>query len=70
MKGSYLGPEFGPEETERRLAAAGAKFTVLSDDLLRTFELKNRTYQPCVDDFFPEVGLGLVPWQGLFILDL
>ena len=31
MKGSYLGPEYSAEDTRRRLEAAGAKFTVLSD---------------------------------------
>lgn len=31
MKGAYLGPEFEQAEIERRLAAAGAKFEVLSD---------------------------------------
>ena len=34
MKGSYLGPEFSLEETQQRLRAAGAKFTVLSDEQL------------------------------------
>ncbi len=32
MKGSYLGPELPQTEIEERLAAAGAKFTVLGDD--------------------------------------
>lgn len=31
MKGAYLGPEFSQEEIERRLAAAGAVFSTLSD---------------------------------------
>ena len=34
MSGSYLGPRFAQAEVERRLRAAGAKFTVLSEDLL------------------------------------
>jgi carbamoyltransferase len=34
MRGSYLGPSFRQEDIERRLAAAGARFTVLSDDEL------------------------------------
>jgi carbamoyltransferase len=34
MKGSYLGPDFDQKETERRLTAAKAKFTVLSDEEL------------------------------------
>jgi len=35
MRGSYLGPEFGQEEIERRLRDAGAHFSVLSEpDLL------------------------------------
>lgn len=32
MKGSYLGPELPQAEIEERLAAAGAKFTVLGED--------------------------------------
>lgn len=31
MRGSYLGPEFEQADIERRLTAAGAKFTVLGD---------------------------------------
>jgi carbamoyltransferase len=31
MRGSYLGPEFAQDEIERRLAAAGAHFTVLDE---------------------------------------
>lgn len=34
MKGSYLGPVWEQSDIERRLTAAGAKFTVLSDDQL------------------------------------
>lgn len=34
MQGSYLGPSFTQSDIERRLTAAGAKFTVLSDDIL------------------------------------
>ncbi len=35
MRGSYLGPEFGQDEIERRLRDAGARFSVLSEpDLL------------------------------------
>lgn len=32
MRGSYLGPVYGQDETERRLTEAGARFTVLDDD--------------------------------------
>ena len=32
MRGSYLGPAFSQDETARRLQAAGAVFTTLSDD--------------------------------------
>ena len=32
MKGSYLGPEYSQDKIEERLTAAGARFTVLSDD--------------------------------------
>jgi carbamoyltransferase len=34
MKGSYLGPEYPQAEIERRLARAGAKFTVLGEEAL------------------------------------
>jgi len=34
MSGSYLGPQFEQIDIERRLTAAGAKFTVLSDEEL------------------------------------
>ena len=34
MKGSYLGPEYAQDEIERRLEAAGARFTVLDDHAL------------------------------------
>ena len=32
MKGSYLGPDYAQDDIEKRLTAAGAIFTVLSDD--------------------------------------
>ena len=32
MKGSYLGPEFGLQDTEQRLTAAGAVFETVSDE--------------------------------------
>ena len=34
MKGSYLGPEFSQADIEQRMAAAGAKFTILGDEKL------------------------------------
>jgi carbamoyltransferase len=34
MSGSFLGPSFAQAEIERRLTAAGAKFAVLSEDLM------------------------------------
>jgi len=34
MKGAYLGPSFSPDEVERRLTKAGAKFTIYSDSEL------------------------------------
>ena len=37
MQGAYLGPAFGQDEIERRLAAAGAKFTALDDEALIDF---------------------------------
>lgn len=32
MDGGYLGPEYAQDDIERRLSAAGARFTVVSDD--------------------------------------
>lgn len=37
---------------------------VLSEEVLRTYELVSGTYQQCVDDFFPKIGLGLKQWAG------
>ncbi|MBM3505824.1 MAG: carbamoyltransferase [Alphaproteobacteria bacterium] len=34
MRGSYLGPAFAQDEIERRLSAAGARFSVVSEDEL------------------------------------
>lgn len=34
MAGSYLGPEFSPAEIEAELVAAGARFTVMDDEVL------------------------------------
>jgi carbamoyltransferase len=49
MHGSYLGPEFSQTEIERRLTAAGAKFTVLEErDLL----------DRCVDALKTEKAVG------------
>ena len=49
MKGSYLGPEFGQDEIERRLKAAGAQFAVLEEvELLRR----------CAADIAAERALG------------
>ncbi|MBF0179438.1 MAG: carbamoyltransferase [Magnetococcales bacterium] len=49
MRGSYLGPAFSQEEIERRLRAAGARFTVLDDEALRN---------ACVDALTREKALG------------
>lgn len=49
MHGSYLGPEFGQDEIERRLRDAGARFSVLSEpDLL----------DACVDALTAEKAVG------------
>src|SRR5262249_9631440 len=49
MKGAYLGPSFEQPEIERRLTAAGAHFTVLSDcEMLRS----------CVDALVESKALG------------
>ncbi len=45
MQGSYLGPSYDQAEIERELTAAGAKFTVLSDD-----ELIGETVAALVDE--------------------
>ena len=44
MKGAYLGPSFEQADVERRLAKAGAKFTVCTDD-----ELLDRVVDALVD---------------------
>jgi carbamoyltransferase len=49
MAGSYLGPAFGDEEIAQRLAAAGARFSVLTED-----ELLERT----VDALAAESAVG------------
>jgi carbamoyltransferase len=49
MGGAYLGPEFGQNEIERRLAAAGAVFEVLDDEAL---------YQECTRALAAEQALG------------
>ena len=45
MRGSYLGPEYGQPEIERRLTEAGAVFTTLSDD-----ETTEKTAQALADE--------------------
>ena len=66
-------PHSGGEDDEKlhRYERIGIEFyaildpsRVLSDEVLRTFELRNGAYQPCVDDFFPKIGLGLKQWSG------
>lgn len=49
MKGSYLGTEYSQKEIERQLEAAGARFTVLSDDAL---------FAKCADALASEKALG------------
>ena len=49
MAGGYLGPSFSQAEIERRLTAAGARFTVLSDDELLA---------ACVEALAAEQALG------------
>lgn len=39
---------------------------LLSDELLRSFQLRDGVYQPCADPFFPKLGLGLKPWAGTY----
>ncbi|MBI2235901.1 MAG: carbamoyltransferase [Magnetospirillum sp.] len=45
MRGSYLGPAFSQDEIERRLTAAGARFTVLAED-----EITASTAQALADE--------------------
>jgi carbamoyltransferase len=49
MNGGYLGPEFGQQEIERRLTAAGARFTVLDEEALLS---------SCVDALVSEQAVG------------
>jgi len=49
MKGSYLGPEFGQDEIEQRLRAAGAQFEVLEEAAL---------LRRCAADIATEKALG------------
>ena len=49
MHGAYLGPEYPQAEVERRLASAGAHFSVLSDDALM---------QTCAQELAKEKALG------------
>jgi carbamoyltransferase len=49
MRGAYLGPAFEQPEIERRLTAAGARYTVLPDDEL---------IAACVDALVEEKALG------------
>ena len=44
MKGSYLGPRFAQADIERRLTAAGAKFTTLAAD--ETIRRRRRNWPP------------------------
>jgi len=38
----------------------------LGDTILRVFELQGGSYIPKIDTWFPEVGLGLTVWNGVF----
>src|SRR5262249_44702599 len=49
MKGSYLGPKFSSDEIQNRLAAVGAKYTVLDDEAL---------LEACVDALEGEQAVG------------
>jgi carbamoyltransferase len=49
MRGSYLGPAFDQSDIEHRLAAAGAKYEVLSEDAL---------LDACVDGLVSEQAVG------------
>lgn len=65
----------GGEDTSkmRDYARIGIPFYVifdpdrfLSPEVLRTFQLQGRRYQPIDPGWFPEVGLGLKLWDGPF----
>lgn len=49
MRGAYLGPEFAQADIERRLAQAGARFTVLEDEAL---------FEACAKGLAEEKALG------------
>ena len=38
----------------------------LSDEPLRVFELRPRSFQRSADDFLPAVGLGVRLWEGFY----
>jgi carbamoyltransferase len=48
MKGGYLGPEFAPEETKRRLEAVGARLTVVPQNALMAYTARALADQKAV----------------------
>ena len=39
---------------------------ILKNGVLRAFTLDRRTYQPTDPAFFPDVGLGVTLWTGVY----
>jgi carbamoyltransferase len=58
MRGAYLGPAFAQDDIERRLTAAGARFTVLSDDEIIAATARALTNQAAVGWFQGEMEFG------------
>jgi len=70
-----VSPTPGGEDTDKlhRYERIGVEYyaifdplQLLSNELLRTFHLRNGIYQPTTEHFFPKVGLGLTPWAGTY----
>jgi hypothetical protein len=66
--------EGGEANTKLRLyARIGVPYYVIYDPLellgegvLRVFALRGRTYEPMAVQWFPEIGLGLTLWHGIY----
>jgi carbamoyltransferase len=68
MQGAYLGPAFEQPEIERRLAAAGAKFTTLGDDEIIEFTAKALAAEKAVGWFQGRMEFGPRALGGRSIL--
>ncbi|HMV46533.1 MAG TPA: Uma2 family endonuclease [Blastocatellia bacterium] len=70
-----VSPTSGSEDTEKlhRYEYIGVEYyavfdplQVLSENVLRTYQLRDGVYQLRPDNFFPKVGLGLTVWAGTY----